>query len=212
MIKEFSISNFKAFAKKQNIPLKPITLVFGENSSGKSSILQSLVWTLTEFEEKRGSANPVDLGGFENAIFKKNPNGLFRIELKLPLSEATGNELTTITLAYEIGLCSQERISKLSAAKPVPPPQVQEWLDARDSFLNVEKEFYQEYIDSPFVTDEDGVVKVDEDQDLIRHCDVDPTAPSDDSFYQKEIESKWDPKLKELWEKWREANSKKGIK
>ena len=43
MIKEYTISNFKAIARPATIPLKPITLIFGPNSSGKSSILQSLM-------------------------------------------------------------------------------------------------------------------------------------------------------------------------
>jgi len=44
MIKNFYIGNFKAFGKTQKIPIKPITLIFGPNSSGKSSILQSLLF------------------------------------------------------------------------------------------------------------------------------------------------------------------------
>ena len=42
-IKEFHIENFKAFGGQVKIPLKPITLIFGPNSSGKSSIFQSLL-------------------------------------------------------------------------------------------------------------------------------------------------------------------------
>src|SRR5690606_13320924 len=39
------IANFKAFGPHpQNIPLKPITLVFGPNSGGKSSLLHYLLW------------------------------------------------------------------------------------------------------------------------------------------------------------------------
>ena len=36
------IGNFKAFADTQRIPLKPITLIFGPNSAGKSSFIHSL--------------------------------------------------------------------------------------------------------------------------------------------------------------------------
>ena len=34
---KFQIANFKAFSDMQTIPLKPITIIFGPNSSGKSS-------------------------------------------------------------------------------------------------------------------------------------------------------------------------------
>ena len=36
------VGNFKAFADTQRIPLKPITLIFGPNSAGKSSFIHSL--------------------------------------------------------------------------------------------------------------------------------------------------------------------------
>lgn len=43
MIKSFEISNIKSFSAAQKISLAPITLIYGQNSSGKSSILQSLL-------------------------------------------------------------------------------------------------------------------------------------------------------------------------
>jgi len=36
------IANVKAFAASQRVPLRPITLVYGANSVGKSSILHAL--------------------------------------------------------------------------------------------------------------------------------------------------------------------------
>ncbi|AKL72890.1 Protein of unknown function (DUF3696)/AAA domain [Actinobacteria bacterium IMCC26256] len=43
MLTELVIENFKAFGERQVIPLAPITLIFGSNSAGKSSIIQSLL-------------------------------------------------------------------------------------------------------------------------------------------------------------------------
>ena len=66
------ISNFKAFgAASQTIPLKPITLLFGPNSAGKSSVLHSLLWLASvsktgDLDVRRPdiSVGSVDLGGF----------------------------------------------------------------------------------------------------------------------------------------------------
>ena len=41
-IQALHVGNFKAFADTQRIPLKPITLIFGPNSAGKSSFIHSL--------------------------------------------------------------------------------------------------------------------------------------------------------------------------
>lgn len=43
MLTEFSIGNYQAFGTPQRVPLKPITLIFGPNSAGKSSLLRSLL-------------------------------------------------------------------------------------------------------------------------------------------------------------------------
>ena len=43
MLSEYQIHNFKAFANQEKIPIRPITLIYGQNSSGKSSVLQSLL-------------------------------------------------------------------------------------------------------------------------------------------------------------------------
>ena len=42
MLKALELENFKAFGERNRIECAPITLLFGENSAGKSSILQAL--------------------------------------------------------------------------------------------------------------------------------------------------------------------------
>ena len=42
MLKSFSVENYKAFAREQEIELKPITVFFGWNSGGKSALLRFL--------------------------------------------------------------------------------------------------------------------------------------------------------------------------
>lgn len=51
MLREYQIKNFKAFAETQAIPFSPITLIYGPNSAGKSSIIQSLVLLKQTLEE-----------------------------------------------------------------------------------------------------------------------------------------------------------------
>lgn len=42
-VESIGVSNFKAFGKMATLQLRPITLIYGENSSGKSSLIQSLL-------------------------------------------------------------------------------------------------------------------------------------------------------------------------
>ena len=53
-VHSFTIENFKAFNHAVTIPIKPITLIFGPNSAGKSSILQAVRLLKQSVE---GSAN-----------------------------------------------------------------------------------------------------------------------------------------------------------
>ncbi len=82
MLTSFSIANFKAFGPKppQRVPLKPITLVFGANSAGKSSLIHSLLLARTahdtgELDVRPGSAiagDSVDLGGFYQYVHRRH--------------------------------------------------------------------------------------------------------------------------------------------
>ena len=40
MLREISLENFKPFGSRQTVPLAPITLIYGPNSSGKSSLIR----------------------------------------------------------------------------------------------------------------------------------------------------------------------------
>ncbi|MEH2412437.1 DUF3696 domain-containing protein [Nostoc sp.] len=73
------VGNFKAFADQQYIPLRPLTLIFGANSSGKSSIIHSLL--LAHHAIKNGELDiyrteaggeSVDLGGFGQYVHKRD--------------------------------------------------------------------------------------------------------------------------------------------
>jgi len=77
MLTSLSIGNFKAFGETQTIPIRPITLIFGANSSGKSSIIHSLL--LANHGLERGSwdvhkmphaGDEVDLGGFSQYLHR----------------------------------------------------------------------------------------------------------------------------------------------
>ena len=79
MLTTLRLGNFKAFGDTQRVPLKPITLVFGPNSAGKSSLIHSLAMA----HEARRSGNldifrtevggtAIDLGGFRQYVFRRD--------------------------------------------------------------------------------------------------------------------------------------------
>ncbi|EEY6239563.1 TPA: DUF3696 domain-containing protein [Escherichia coli] len=74
MLSNIKLNNFKSFSSETEIPLAPITLIYGPNSSGKSSIIQSLLALKQTLigNNKNGefisSGECLDLGDFESVI------------------------------------------------------------------------------------------------------------------------------------------------
>jgi hypothetical protein len=75
----YTVGNFKAIGAHQTIQIRPITLLFGKNSAGKSSIIQSLLLCRYaaetgsfDFSSTRHWGQSVDLGGFRNFVHRHN--------------------------------------------------------------------------------------------------------------------------------------------
>jgi len=90
MLKEYQIANFKAFAGPVVVPIRPITLIFGANSSGKSSILQSILMlkqTIDEGESREtallSKGNLVDLGSYREFVHRHETERPFSIKVTM---------------------------------------------------------------------------------------------------------------------------------
>ncbi len=57
MLQSLELENFKAFGERVRLPFAPITFIFGENSAGKSAILQALNLLKQTRESKETAAN-----------------------------------------------------------------------------------------------------------------------------------------------------------
>lgn len=88
-LSSISIENFKSFGARQTIPLKPLTLIFGENSAGKSSIFHALDF-LRWCDQTNGNCNPdrverdwdsVSLGGIANLVHQHDLSKKIKIGL-----------------------------------------------------------------------------------------------------------------------------------
>ena len=87
MLREYRLTNFKAFGETVTIPIRPLTLIFGANSSGKSSIFQSLLLlkqTLEEAKNPKTALLPkgslVDLGTYRDFVHRHDSSRNFEFE------------------------------------------------------------------------------------------------------------------------------------
>lgn len=77
MLEYLTLENFKAFKKLDKLPIKPITILCGTNSCGKSSILQSILLLKQTLESRNPNQNLLlngrftQLGYFEDVVYQK---------------------------------------------------------------------------------------------------------------------------------------------
>ena len=108
-LSRIEIENFKGISEKQVIDLKPITLLFGPNSAGKSTVLQSLHY-LREILE-RNNADPdqtiagglIDLGGFATLVHDHDLARPIRLKVKLDLTDRQGDERLPLNSGGSLG-------------------------------------------------------------------------------------------------------------
>ena len=86
------LENFKGIGPRQRIELKPITLLFGPNSAGKSTILQALHYFREILERKNVDPDVtiagglLNLGGFKSVVHKHDLSQPVRIKVELDFS------------------------------------------------------------------------------------------------------------------------------
>ena len=123
MLREYRLTNFKAFGETVTIPIRPLTLIFGANSSGKSSIFQSMLLLKQTLEEAKNpeialllKGSLVDLGAYRDFVHRHETERNFEFGARFDSEEAQSHHLV-------------EKISK--------------WAEADDSGLSVQFSYDQ---------------------------------------------------------------------
>ena len=108
-ISRIEIENFKGIGARQIIVLRPITLLFGPNSAGKSTILQALHYMREILE--RGNIDPdrtvtgglIDLGGFATMAHNHELDRTVALKVVLDLSDELAAEGLPLNAGISIG-------------------------------------------------------------------------------------------------------------
>lgn len=89
MITAVEIENFKAIGEPVRINIKPITLLFGPNSSGKSTVLQALqylrhlvLYETADVDRTDQVTGTMDLGGFRRLVHQHDLDRAIRIRIE----------------------------------------------------------------------------------------------------------------------------------
>lgn len=91
MIKKILLENFKAF-KNAEIEIKPITVIVGPNSGGKTSLLQSICLIQQTLRGNLDAKKPVDFGNFDSVLYQNA--AIKEIRLKFDFDDETYFDVT----------------------------------------------------------------------------------------------------------------------
>lgn len=131
MLTALHLGNFKAFGATQKIPLKPITLVFGANSAGKSSLIHSLCLAheamrtgdLDVFRTQIGGES-VDLGGFRQYVHRRETQRRVEWGVELDAARLQGRlaelfaPVKKVVVSVQIGLRHVDRTRQQQIINP----------------------------------------------------------------------------------------------
>ena len=103
------IANFKAFAASQRVPLRPITLIYGANSAGKSSVLHALALAHHAIEtgdldtqRTQIGGEAIDLGGFRQYVHRRERERQVELGFELDPRQLSGRAAELLRSAHRI--------------------------------------------------------------------------------------------------------------
>lgn len=139
---KFQIANFKAFSDLQTIPLKPITIIFGPNSSGKSSVIHSLLLARHGVDTQSLdvtypsiAGRSVDLGGFRQYVHRRNAESRLQWVAEMKVSALSDKLATDLGKAEKLSvhvtaglqLKVTDKVNQISVPSGSPFAQVVEY-------------------------------------------------------------------------------------
>ncbi len=122
----FSIANFKAFGTSQRVPLRPITLIYGANSAGKSSAIHALALAHhavetgdLDIQRTKIGGESIDLGGFRQYVHRRERGRQveFGFELNPACLKGQAGELLNSARTIEVELAIGQRVRDASVAE-----------------------------------------------------------------------------------------------
>jgi AAA15 family ATPase/GTPase len=96
LIRSITLKNFKGFSEEVRINLRPITLLFGANSAGKSSVLQAMQYVNEvlsggnlDADATRHGGEVLGLGGFQNLVHGRDLSRSIEIGVRMSLGDVS---------------------------------------------------------------------------------------------------------------------------
>lgn len=164
-LKQISFKNYKAFAEEQTLELRPITILIGKNSSGKSAIAKLPTLLENSLSGKIDTPlllinNGVELGGdFRDLVYKRDPS----TPVELGIEWEDGQSLS-VKLIRPVGGNSQPIINQWFMKNDSMSISLEYKTDGRKYIDNTGKEYTGDFygfipMDTKFIQDQGLPIK-----------------------------------------------------
>ncbi|WP_163392092.1 AAA family ATPase [Enterovibrio norvegicus] len=106
-ITKLSLTNFRSFKETQVIEFAPLTLLFGPNSVGKSTVLMALFYVQQILEKGQCDPDVIEalndkyVGGFKNLVHGRDLNKTIKIKVEFDKEGRMGRSYTSSLQVYE---------------------------------------------------------------------------------------------------------------
>ena len=109
LITAIEIENFKGIGRPMRVDLRPITLLFGNNSAGKSTVLHALCYAHEILSHRNVDArktdlggDQIDLGGFPNLVHARDLTRAVRLRFELDLGHRSFPDLAGLPTSADL--------------------------------------------------------------------------------------------------------------
>jgi predicted ATPase len=127
MLTGLRLGNFKAFAETQRLPIRPLTLIFGANSSGKSSLIHGLLLARHAMEtgeldihRTAIGGESVDLGGFRQYVHRREAARRFEWAGQIDVALLQGRLAELVAPVHHATIALSVGIELGNQGEPVP--------------------------------------------------------------------------------------------
>lgn len=190
MLKKIGVKNFKVIKDSGLLELKPLTVLIGRNSSGKSSLIETLDWLGQAIDNGAEAATErfQRIGDVINGWKNTEPSGTFGVTLFLDPEDISAGE----EVCYEIKVGSDElgnlpkvvyeQLSAKTGDKSVV--SIQTSGETRQRRVNLE-------VIAKVSDEADGYLSNEEEDEIYE----DPTDDRDEDEANKDEEAQWEAEI-----------------
>jgi predicted ATPase len=164
-ITKLSLTNFRSFKQTQTIAFAPITLLFGPNSVGKSTVLMALFYLQQILDKGQCDAQRIEalgnkhVGGFKNLVHRRNVKDSITIKIEYDKGDRVGSSYDFLSDLIDEAEFLTILSSPAVAAQTVAVEFIISWSEPKETAYVANYKVWFDDIEIAEVTSDSGLMQ-----------------------------------------------------